>query len=266
MRRPVRLTAAMIAPLVAVLTGSAACLTLGDAAAAAPAAKPAVSTTSPLARLAPKTIRARAATAMKTATSVHVTGTVVVRKVSYRVDLRVGADADGVLGYARGSMAIRRLGTRLFLSPDDAYYLAHSHPELVTTLHGRWVEIFPDDPDYAQIMPLTRTATWTRLLAGVPATARRAGGTVGGVPTVAISGGKGAKATTTYVATAGAALPAYTRTADRLDHVAFVHWNRAVLVEAVPATLVQPEPPDGVVDIPADAVDTAGAFGAFWKA
>ena len=204
-----------------------------------------------------------ARTAMGTATSAHFTGTVVSGGTSYGIDLTVGTDAEGVMRYPGGTIAVRRVGTNLYLQPDDAFFTAHKHPELAAAYQGLWMPIDPADPAYATIMPLTRLATWTKLLGSAPAARTGAGTAVDGVPTVAVSGGTGAKANTLLVPASGPALPVLTQSADRVDQVRAQDWNKTVAPVATP-TGTKDEPDDALVDVPSFAEETAEAFGALW--
>jgi len=204
-----------------------------------------------------------ARTAMGTATSAHFTGTVVSGGTSYGIDLTVGTDAEGVMRYPGGTIAVRRVGTNLYLQPDDAFFTAHKHPELAAVYQGLWMPIDPADPAYATIMPLTRLATWTTVLGSAPAARTGAGTAVDGVPTVAVSGGTGTKANTLLVPASGPALPLLAQSADKVDQIRALDWNKAPAPVATP-TGTKDEPDDALVDVPSFAEATAEAFGTLW--
>jgi hypothetical protein len=202
--------------------------------------------------------------AAASAKSVHVVGTVISGGRRYGVDLTVGGDGEGVLSYDRGTIAVRRVGSDLYLSADDAFFAAHQHPELAATYHGAWMPIVPDDPAYATILPLTRVSTWARLLASAPAARARAGTAVGGVATIAVSGGTGARANVLHVAAAAPHLPLLTVSADRKDQIRFSAWNATTGSVQRPTSL-RDEPDDAVVDVPSFPEETARAFSALWR-
>jgi hypothetical protein len=241
-----------------------------DASGASPAARSVAATRSvargPFPRLTAAQIRTRSVAAMAAARTVHVVGTVLVHGKRFGVDLQLGTDVNGTLTYqGGGSVTIRRIGSSIYLRPDDAYYTAHGHKDLIADRHATWIEIGPDDGDYAGILPLTQLRSWTALLSGVRAVSRKPSGTIGGIPTVALIGGRSAKSTVLYVATRGAALPVYVGSVDRVDHLALLQWNAAVTVNTPSQANLRPEPGDGVLDIPKDPVATAQAFGILWR-
>jgi len=212
-----------------------------------------------------KTLVAAESAATGKATSVHVVGHVVVGGETYGVDLHLGADGDGTLIYAGGTLGIRRVGTDLYLSADAAFFTAHKHPELAAVYpEGTWMPIDPADPAYANILPLTKVSTWSALALSAPATTSAPGTPVDGKATVALKGGTGAKANTLLLPATGAALPMLTASADKIDQVEFMEWNAAVPAPTRPTALKE-EPEDAVVDVPSFPEDTAVAFSKLWK-
>jgi hypothetical protein len=202
---------------------------------------------------------------MKYGKSLRVTGTVVHAGTSFGIDLSVGPDANGTLSWAGGgSMTVRRVGPRLWLRADDAYYVAHKHPELIPQRHATWIEIVPADPAYKDIFPLTRLDTWTKRVGGVAVRGRKAGATFGGVPTVALTGRPGPKGVVLYVAAKGPSFPIYVSSVDRVDHLALRQWNVPFTVAAPTPAHVLPEIPDAVLDVPDDPVASGEAFGVLW--
>jgi hypothetical protein len=220
----------------------------------------------PFAGMTAAQIRARPALAMKFGKTVHVQGTVRYLGKNFGIDLQVGKDSNGTLSYDKGgSIAIRRVGNQLFERPDDAYYTAHGHADLIPTRHATWIAFGPEDPDYKDAALLTQIGTWTKLLAGVPATSRKPGAVLDRIPTVALVGGRGPKGTVLYVASTGPSFPLYVLSTDKLDRLAFRHWNTPFTVTAPSSADIRPEPADEILDIPKDPVASAAAFGAIWR-
>jgi hypothetical protein len=202
--------------------------------------------------------------ALKVASSVRVVGRVVTRSGTFGVDLRVGANSIGTLRYAAGTVAIRRIGTALYLNADDAFYTGHGHPELLAEYHNKWMQIPADDPIYATVIPLTRLATWTTLPAAAPAKVLHRGALVAGVPAVTVTGGTGPKASVLYLSAKAPMYPLAAVSADRLDGLAFSGWNRSDPTMSTPTGLVN-EPDDTVLDVPTYPEATAQAFSVLWK-
>lgn len=201
--------------------------------------------------------------ALKKATSVHVIGRAVTKAGAFGIDLRVGTNAIGVLTYSAGTVAIRRIGTGLYLNADDAFFTGHGHPELIAGYHNKWMLIPSDDAIYATVIPLTRLATWTAVVAAAPTTVLHRGSSVGGVPSLTLTGGKGPKASVLYVTAKAPHLPLAAVSADKIDHLAFLGWNRDDPAMSVPTGLVD-EPDDTVLDVPTYPEATAKAFSALW--
>jgi hypothetical protein len=277
--RRTRVRATVVASAVALVLGSATGLAATAHATGRPAAAPVGATAAtakakpkkpvrgPFAGLTAAQIRSRSVLAMKYGKTLHVVGTVVKGGVTYGIDLRVGPDANGTLSWAGGgSMTVRRVGPRLWLRPDDAYYVAHKHPELVAQRHATWVEIVPADPDYKDIFTLTRLDTWTKLVGAVPVSGRKPGATFAGTPTVALTGKTGPKGPVLYVAAKGPSFPLYVASVDKKDHLALQQWSVPFTVAEPTPAHVLPELPDAVVDVPADPVDSAAAFATIWPA
>jgi hypothetical protein len=204
-------------------------------------------------------------TAIRDATSVHLAAAVASAGQRFGVDLNDGTDSDGTLTYSEGSIAIRRVGQELYLSPDDAFFTGHGHPELVAAYHGKWMHIVVADPAYAQIIPLTYLSSWTKLVEGAPATSVKPGGTVDGVATYAISGGTGPKGNTLYVAATGHTLPVATVSTDKVDTITFSNWNTAPQSAQTPGALID-EPGDAIIDVPTFPQATTQAFSTLWPA
>jgi len=229
----------------------------GGSGTASPSASPAVDL---------KAVLAAQSSALGSVTSVHVVGTVVSGGEKYGVDLQMGADGgEGVLTFAKGSLGVRRVGTKLFLNADDAFFTAHKHPELIAQYKGLWMPIDPGDPAYATILPLTQVAKWAKLATGAPATAAKAGTPVGGQATVAITGGSGGKASTLFVAAKAPVLPLLAVSADNADRLEFQDWNGTAPKVTAPTGL-KDEPADEIVDVPAFAEESAAAFAKLWVA
>ena len=208
---------------------------------------------------------AAAAAAAKGASFAHVVGKVVSKNLTYGVDLYLGPNGEGTLSYDKGTLSIRRIGTDLYLNADDAFFAGHGHPELAPTYNGRWMQIVPADPAYANILPLTHLSTWATLVGKAPAGTVATGASYNGVAATAISGGTGTKANTLFVPATGTALPLGATSADKVDTLAFSLWNNTPLPVQVPTALID-EPADAVVDVPSFPEDTAVAFSALWKA
>jgi len=201
--------------------------------------------------------------ALAHASSVRVVGRVVTRSGTFGVDLRVGANSIGTLRYAAGTVAIRRIGTALYLNADDAFYTGHGHPELLAEYHNRWMQIPADDPIYATVIPLTRLATWTTLPAAAAKVLHR-GALVAGVPAVTVTGGTGPKASVLYLSAKAPILPLAAVSADKVDALAFLGWNVSDPAMSTPTGLVN-EPDDTVLDVPTYPEATAQAFSVLWK-
>jgi len=212
-----------------------------------------------------KTVVAAESTALKAASSVHVVGTVTVAGEKFEVDMNVGADGDGVLNSPDGRIQVRRVGADLFLAVDDAFFTINKHPELAAAYQGKWMPIDPGDPAYANILPITQLATWTKLMAGAPVTAAAKGTAVGGTPTTALTGGTGAKSTTVLVAASGPALPLVARSGDKVDELTFTGWGSALPAVTAPTEL-KDEPDDTLVDVPSFAEESTKAFAKLWLA
>jgi hypothetical protein len=234
----------------------------GTAATAKPGPKP---TPAPALRYDVPTVMAAERAAIAQATTVRVVGTVVNGGKKFGVDLQVGTDGGGVLSYDQGTINVRRVGSDLYLAPDDAFFTAHKHPELAAAYRGTWMPIVPADPAYANIIPLTRIATWTKLIASAPAVKAAAGTAVDGVATVAVAGGAGATANTLYIAAAAPAFPLLTVSGTMAGQIRFSAWNAAVAPGQRPAAL-KDEPADAIVDVPSFAEDSATAFSVLWPA
>jgi len=210
-----------------------------------------------------KTVVAAESTALKAATAVHVAGTVVIKGEKFDVDLHLGTDGEGTLTSPDGVIRVRRVGTKVFLNVDGAFFTLNKHPELAVPYQDKWMPIDPGDPAHAVLLKLTQVATWTTLMAGAPVSKAAAGSPVGGTETVALTGGTGDKGTTVLVPAKGDALPLLARSTDKVDQIAFDTWNAAPAAVQAP-TALKDEPADTVVDIPAFATETAAAFAKLW--
>lgn len=204
--------------------------------------------------------------AVQGVTSLHVVGTVTTKGETFGVDMRLGTDGEGTLSFgAKGTIGVRRVGDALFLQADDAFFTAHGHPELSAPFRGKWMPIRAADSAYPNIVPLTKLANWEKLVESAPATADAAGTPVGGRPTIAVTGGTGAKANTLLLSSTAPTLPLLTQSADKLDQIQFEDWNAPVGAAQTPALTDQKhEPADELVDVPAFAEETAAAFSKLW--
>ena len=118
-------------------------------------------TANPLAGLSAGQIAARATADLKTASSVHFTGSVTDSGATYAVDVTAGtANCAGTLGMpGQGSFALLKIGQRLWIKPDDQFWAsAGASPANLHLAEGKYVQASPGDPDFSPVTMLCSPA------------------------------------------------------------------------------------------------------------
>jgi hypothetical protein len=115
----------------------------------------------PLAGLTAGQIAARAITDLKAASSVHFAGSVTDSGAAYAVDVTAGTtDCAGTLGIpGQGSVALLKIGQRLWIKPDDQFWASTgASPANLHLAEGKYVQASPGDPDFSAVQMLCSPA------------------------------------------------------------------------------------------------------------
>lgn len=168
--------------------------------------------------------------AFKGAKSFRVVGFEVVQKVKYSFDIRVSqAQAQGAFTTPTGTQYARRLGNTVYWQYDEK---SIASLKLSEELSGKWIKLTPGvGPEWELVTRTMSPASWSKLMAQVRVTSRKAGPKIGGVPTVRLIQ-PGAKGGSLYIAVTGPAFPLLLSTNDRRISYSFSLYNKPFTVDA----------------------------------
>ncbi|MFC0038545.1 hypothetical protein [Actinomadura rayongensis] len=168
----------------AVLTLAAAC---ESGTTAAPAASP---TTNGLDRLPAAEVLARALAATRAAGSLHLHGTTRDGHDTIRLDLRFADErtSSGSIRIGRQRIDVRRFGSTLYLSGNDAFYVAAAGKNGPELLRGKFVRTKATAKDFKEMAELTSLPAMVDALLKPTGDVRHVGGmTVAGRRAIAIA-------------------------------------------------------------------------------
>lgn len=152
--------------------------------------------TNGMGKLPPTTIEARAVAAARTATAVHLAGTVVSNGRTYRLDMRLRANGGvGEVTSQGSTFQLLRVDSALYLKADADFYASSGSKDAsaaAAELSGKYVKVPRSDPAYARFSGFTDKKVLLSdlfVLDGTPKLGPHR--KVGGDRTVAVDGQKG---------------------------------------------------------------------------
>jgi hypothetical protein len=155
-------------------------------------------------KLAPAKIQSRTVKAARGADAVHVAGTVVVNKKTYKLDMRLkGNGGTGSVSTGGGTFGLLRVGDHLYLKAGAGFWThsedgkeGHGSGNAAEKLDGKYVRVPKGDPAYQRLSTFTdKGVLLDGLLALHGTLAKGEHGRAGGVRTVELTGDKGAGGT-----------------------------------------------------------------------
>ncbi|MGW2341481.1 hypothetical protein [Streptomyces sp. NPDC001661] len=149
-------------------------------------------------------IQSRTVKAARGADAVHVAGTVVVNKKTYKLDMRLKADGGtGSVSTGGGTFRLLRVGDHLYLKAGAGFWThsedgegGHGAGNAAQKLDGKYVKVPKGDPAYQRLSTFTdKGVLLDGLLALHGTLAKGDRGSSGGVRTIELTGAKGAGGT-----------------------------------------------------------------------
>ncbi|MET8469643.1 hypothetical protein ABZY90_29650 [Streptomyces sp. NPDC006422] len=185
-------------------------------------------------KLTPAKIQARTVTAARGADAVHLDGTVVVNKKTYKLDMRLKADGgSGSVSTDGDTFRLLRVGDHLYLKADAGFWThsedgkgGHGAGDAAQKLDGKYVKVPKGDPAYQRLSTFTDKGVLLDGLLSLHGTlAKGERGTAGGVRTIALTGSKGAGGTLD-VSLEGSAYPMRLERAGGAGTIRLTDWGK----------------------------------------
>lgn len=181
-------------------------------------------------------IAADAQDAARSASAVHVHGTIVLRGVPLTLDLRLvrNVGAVGEMGLKGGTVKLVRVGPTVYMNGDGAFWTAYGGPRVAGVYSNRWLKV---PTSSQQIAPFVQLTDLDKLFGGTIGSHGRIekGGatTYAGHEVIAL-GETGNAGGTLYVAATGKPYPVAVVSpgGGKEGSVAFDDWNKSVSISA----------------------------------
>ena len=182
--------------------------------------------------------------AQKAATSakaVHVSGTIFLRGTPLALDLHLVRDvgAVGTMGLKGGTVQLVRVGPKVYMNGNDAFWAAYGGPAVARLYSNRWLTV---PTSSTQITPFVRLTDIDQLFGGTIGSHGKIekGGTTTykGRKVIALKE-QGASGGTLYIAASGTPYPVaiLSPNAGSEGSVGFDQWNKAVAISPPKGTV-----------------------------
>jgi hypothetical protein len=196
----------------------------------------------PFLKESPAKIMTKSIRAAKSATSVHVRGTIVEAGETWRIDARLRKTQGTVriIMSKSGTIEIIRYDKALFLRGDAKFWKvslkeqAKKDPRgtavAMRAFVGKWIQFQGKSPDLKAMVQAASLGSWVSDLEKFRATKRVAGKAVGAMPTVGLAGTAGSQREVVYVAARGVPYPMSEVANNKSCMVTYTEWNKPVRI------------------------------------
>ena len=198
-----------------------------------------------VASLSAKDIVAKSQAAAKSASSVHVKGTVASDGQTVAIDMRLkkGVGAKGTVAVGNSPVEILRVGDAAYLKASREFWTQVANATVGAKLADKYVKGSTNDATFKSFVSFTDLTSMFDSIFDTSSTSLQkvAGKTIGGVPTVGIKDPDPKNGGVLYVATTGRPYPLLiesdTGSADK-GSIAFDEWDTSVSLTSPPADQV----------------------------
>jgi hypothetical protein len=182
--------------------------------------------------------------AAKSAKAVHVSGKIVLRGTPLLLDLHLVRDvgAVGRMGLKGGTVMLVRLGSKVYMNGNDAFWAAYGGPTVAKLYSNRWLQV---PTSSSQIAPFVRLTDIDQLFGGTigsHGTIDKGGTTTYKGQKVIVLKEQGRSGGSLYIAASGTPYPVaiVSPNAGAEGSVGFDQWNKAVPINAPKGTSIAP--------------------------
>ncbi|MFJ8308634.1 MULTISPECIES: hypothetical protein [unclassified Streptomyces] len=184
-------------------------------------------------KLSASDIENKARTAADGADAVRLSGTLVSKGGSYKIDMKLkGTGGTGTVTSQKSNFGLLRVGNDLFLKADAGFW-SHQAPggsggaaSAAGKLDAKYVKVPSDDPSYQQLRGFTEKAALLKDMLGLQgALSKGDHSQVGKVPTVRIAAGKDGEGGTLDVSLQGTPYPLRFERAGGAGVLELADWN-----------------------------------------